>query len=177
MFMKIFFVLCASILSVHAFAQPNQVYSHGDPTAEEQLMLEMINRARANPPEEGIRLMDTDDARVQSAYSFFSISKSATKTAFAGYAQKPPLAFHPSLMTAAIGHSVDMDANNFQGHTSTNGDDLGDRFRTVSYASQGTYGENVAAYSESVWHGHCGLNVDWGTQNQIDLRGSGRSRP
>ena len=169
MFMKIFFVLCASILSVHAFAQPNQVYSHGDPTAEEQLMLEMINRARANPPEEGIRLMDTDDARVQSAYSFFSISKSATKTAFAGYAQKPPLAFHPSLMTAAIGHSVDMDANNFQGHTSTNGDDLGDRFRTVSYAPQGTYGENVAAYSESVWHGHCGLNVDWGTQNQIDL--------
>jgi hypothetical protein len=31
------------------------------------------------------------------------------------------------------------------------------------------YGENVAAYSESVWHGHCGLNVDWGEENQKEL--------
>ncbi|MBK7185698.1 MAG: T9SS type A sorting domain-containing protein [Ignavibacteria bacterium] len=166
---KVFIVLCLALLSFTATAQPNQVYSHGDPTPEEQLMLEMINRARANPTEEGVRLMDTDDARVQQSYSFFNINKSATKQAFAGYAQRPPLAFHPSLMTAAADHSKDMDDHNFQGHNSSNGDDLGDRYAKVGYASMGTYGENVAAYSESVWHGHCGLNVDWGTQNQIDL--------
>lgn len=154
---------------IESAAQANQLYSHGDPTPEEQLMLEMVNRARANPTEEGIRLMDTDDARVQSAYSYFNINKTATKAAFTAYPQRPPLAFHPDLITAARNHSKDMDANNFQGHNSSNGDDLSRRYAKVGYGSQGMYGENVAAYSESVWHGHCGLNVDWGEQNQIDL--------
>ena len=161
------FVLSACVID--ATAQANQLYSHGDPTPEEQQMLEMVNRARANPTEEGIRLMDTDDARVQGAYSYFKINKTATKAAFTAYPQRPPLAFHPDLITAARNHSKDMDANNFQGHTSSNGDDLSKRYAKVGYASQGMYGENVAAYSESVWHGHCGLNVDWGEQNQIDL--------
>ena len=154
---------------IESTAQANQLYSHGDPTPEEQQMLELVNRARANPAEEGIRLMDTDDARVQGAYSYFKINKTSTKAAFTAYPQRPPLAFHPDLITAARNHSKDMDANNFQGHTSSNGDDLGRRYAKVGYASQGMYGENVAAYSESVWHGHCGLNVDWGEQNQIDL--------
>jgi hypothetical protein len=49
-------------------------YSHGDPTAEEQLLLEMVNRARANPPAEGARLASTTDPDVLSAYSFFSVN-------------------------------------------------------------------------------------------------------
>lgn len=163
------YVLCALFLTVNTFSQPNQIFSHGDPSPDEQLMLEMINRARANPTEEGIRLMDTDDQRVQSTYSYFAINKAATKLAFSTYAQRPPLAFHSSLMQVARGHSVDMDANNFQSHTSSNGNTLSTRYSNVGYASQGTYGENIAAYSESVWHGHCGLNVDWGTENQIQL--------
>lgn len=162
-------VAALSLGMIESTAQANQLYSHGDPTPEEQLMLEMVNRARANPTEEGIRLMDTDDARVQSAYAYFKINKTATKAAFTAYPQRPPLAFHPDLITAARNHSKDMDANNFQGHTSSNGDDLSRRYAKVGYASQGMYGENVAAYSESVWHGHCGLNVDWGEQNQIEL--------
>src|SRR5262245_55336620 len=34
---------------------PTQQYSHGDPTPAEQLMLEVINRARANPTAEAAR--------------------------------------------------------------------------------------------------------------------------
>lgn len=167
---RLLLVLAAMSLGmIESSAQANQLYNHGDPTAEEQLMLEMVNRARANPTEEGVRLMDTDDSRVQFAYSFFNINKTATKAAFTSYPQRPPLAFHPDLIAAARNHSRDMDVNNFQGHSSSNGDDLSDRYAKVGYASQGMYGENVAAYSESVWHGHCGLNVDWGEQNQIDL--------
>lgn len=157
---------------VHALgglAQPTKIYSHGDPTPDEQYMLELVNRARANPAEEGIRLMDTEDQRVQFAYQFFQINKASTKQAFASYPNRPPLAFHPALIAAARNHTADMIQANFQGHTSSNGDDLTKRFQKVGYQSQGMYGENVAAYSESVWHGHCGLNVDWGEQNQIDL--------
>lgn len=144
-------------------------YSHGDPTPEEQHMLEMINRARANPTAEGIRLMDTQDGSVQQAYSYWKIDKAATKAAFAKYPQRPPLAFHPNLIQVSRIHTADMVAKNFQGHTGSDGSSMADRYRRVNYQSQGMFGENVAAYSNSVWHGHCGLNVDWGTQNQIDL--------
>ncbi len=132
-------------------------------------MLELINRARANPAEEGVRLLDTDDAAVQSAYQYFRIDKSANKQAFTTYPQRPPLAFNAKLIQAARGHTADMIANNFQGHTSTNGDQLTTRYTKAGYASQGQWGENVAAYSASIWHGHCGLMVDWGTQNQAEL--------
>src|SRR5215208_4318672 len=39
----------------------NLQYSIGQPTDEEQLYLEFINRARANPPAEGARLAATAD--------------------------------------------------------------------------------------------------------------------
>ncbi|MEY2718697.1 MAG: hypothetical protein RLZZ273_63 [Bacteroidota bacterium] len=171
MTMNVLFVLLAMslVLPTYGVAQMQQLFSHGDPTPEEQLMLEYINRARANPAEEGIRLMDTQDPRVQGAYQYFKIDPVATKKAFTTYPQRPPLAFHAKLIDAARVHTRDMDQNNFQGHTSSNGDELGTRYAKVSYASAGMYGENVAAYSESVWHGHCGLNVDWGEENQKEL--------
>lgn len=159
-------IMFLSFISAQLQAQPTQQYSHGDPTPEEQLMLEYINRARANPTEEGIRLMDTKDPAVQGAYSYFKIDAAKTKQAFTTYPERPPLAFHPLLIESSRSHTKDMDEKNFQGHTSSNGDELGQRYVKVGYASQGMYGENVAAYSESVWHGHCGLNVDWGEENQ-----------
>lgn len=146
-----------------------QEYSHGDPTAEEQQMLEMINRARMDPTAEGVRLMDTDDPSVQQSYTYWNIDKAKTKTAFAGYQSRPPLAFHPALIQAARLHSADMAANNFQGHVGSNGSQLDQRLAAQGYTSQGQYGENVAAYASSVWFGHCGFNVDWGTENQVVL--------
>lgn len=154
------------LLPLAMYGQATQVFSHGDPTPQEQYMLELINRGRANPTEEGIRVMDTQDPAVQGAYQWFKIDAAATKKAFSTYPQRPPLAFHDKLITAARAHSKDMDDHNFQGHTSSNGDELGTRYSKVGYSSMGMYGENVAAYSESVWHGHCGLMVDWGEENQ-----------
>ncbi len=157
------------LLLTPVFLLAQTPYSHGDPTPDEQYMLELINRARATPAEEGIRLMDTQDSRVQAAYQFFNINKEATKAAFTTYPSRPPLAFHPDLMTAARDHTADMVAKNFQGHFGSDGSTLQQRYQRVGYQSMGMYGENVSAYSESVWYGHCGLNVDWGEQNQKDL--------
>ena len=72
-------------------------------------------------------------------------------------------------MTAARNHTADMVQNNFQGHEGSDGSTLQQRYQRVNYQSIGLYGENVSAYAESVWFGHCGLMVDWGTQNQIEL--------
>lgn len=146
-----------------------QLYSHGDPTPEEQQLLEYINRARANPTEEGIRLATTTDTRVSSAYTYFKIDRNLLKTQFATYPERPPLAFHAKLITAARNHCNDMKQNNFQGHYGTDGSNPGQRMTKAGYTNVGAWGENVAAYSESTWHAHCGLNVDWGEQNQIEL--------
>ncbi len=162
----ILLLLLFQCLPLAVFAQE---YSHGDPTDEEQLMLELINRARSDPKAEGIRLMDTDDGSVQQAYTYWQIDKQKTKTAFGTYPVRPPLAFHPALIASSRLHTADMVANNFQGHVGSNGSQLGQRLAAQGYTSQGQYGENVSAYSNSVWYAHCGLNVDWGPQNQIDL--------
>ncbi len=145
------------------------LYSHGDPTAEEQLILEYVNRARENPTQEGIRLATTTDTRVQSAYQYFNINTNNLKAQFATYPQRPPVAFNAKLIAAARAHCTDMQKNDFQGHDGTDGSNPGTRMQKAGYTALSGWGENVAAYSESPWHAHCGLNVDWGTQNQIDL--------
>ena len=99
-------LFCLVLFGTQLVAQPTQVYSHGDPTPEEQLMLEYINRGRANPTEEGIRMMDTKDPAVQGAYSYFKIDAAKTKQAFAGYPERPPLAFHPQLIESSRNHTT-----------------------------------------------------------------------
>ncbi len=94
-------------------------YSHGDPTAEEQFMLEIINRARANPSAEGLRLKATTDPDILGAYSFFQVDTAKMVAEFAGYPPRPPLAFNANLIAAARGHSQDMVVNDYQGHTGT----------------------------------------------------------
>jgi hypothetical protein len=68
-------------------------YSHGDPTAEEQYMLELINRARANPPAEGLRLQATTDPDILGAYSYFQVDLAKVVADFAGYVPRPPPGF------------------------------------------------------------------------------------
>ena len=49
------------------------LYSIGDPTAEEQLILEFINRARADANAEAQRLANTTDEDVLNAIDFFGV--------------------------------------------------------------------------------------------------------
>ncbi|MFZ9760275.1 MAG: CAP domain-containing protein [Candidatus Kapaibacteriota bacterium] len=144
-------------------------YSHGDPTVEEQYTLELINRARANPNAEGIRLVDTPDSDVQGAINFFSISKSLVKSQFSTYPSRPPLAFHPRLIECARGHSKDMRDNNFQSHSGSNGSTMTDRINKAAYTGWSGIGENVFSYAQSMWHAHAGFNIDWGADNQVTL--------
>ena len=144
---------------------PVTAYSHGDPTAEEQYMLELINRARANPAAEGLRLRATADPDVLSAYGFFNVDLGKLVADFAGYPSRPPLAFNASLITAARGHSQDMAARDFQDHTGSNGLDPFQRMNNAGYTGWNAAGENIYAYSKSVFFGHAGLNVDWGVSS------------
>ena len=140
------------------------LYSIGDPTDEEQLYLEYINRSRADPTAEGVRLANTTDPDVLSAYTYFGVDLTLMQNEFATNPPVPPLAFNPKLIDAARWHSGDMFTNMYQAHNQTNAGvvrDPGDRINYEGY-TWNTYGENIYAYAKNVFYGHAGLNVDWG---------------
>jgi serralysin len=101
------------------------------PTNHEQYMLELINRARANPNAEVQRNVDVND--LNQGLSPGTISTSA----------KQPLAFSLSLIDASRKHSQWMlDVDKFS-HTGINGSSPGDRMQAAGYSFTGswTWGE------------------------------------
>jgi hypothetical protein len=138
------------------------LYSIGDPTNEEQSYLELINRARATPPAEGVRLATTTDQNVLSAYTSFGVNLVLMQAQFAAILPAPPLSMNATLLTAARAHSQNMLQNNYQGHAGPDGS-LTTRLQSYTAGANGyALGENVYAYSRSVFYGHAGFEVDWG---------------
>jgi hypothetical protein len=140
------------------------LYSIGQPTDEEQLYLEYLNRMRANPNAEGQRLAAATDPNVLSAYSYYGVDLNLMQYDFSTNVPAPPLAFNANLINAARWHSGDMFTNQYQGHYQTNGGvvlDPGQRMMTNGYYWWAD-GENVFSYAQSVFHGHAGFAVDWG---------------
>ena len=142
----------------------------GDPTPDEILMLEYINRARADANAESARLAATSDPDVASAVSYFSVNKTMMSSQFAALTQTTqPLAMNSRLLAAARIHSQDMLENVFQGHVSSSNppapnlpsDSMGTRITRQGYVYS-TVAENVYAYADSPWHAHAGFNIDWG---------------
>ena len=131
------------------------------PTGEVQLMLELINRARMDPPAEGIRLAASTDRDIIGAYRFFNVDLNALVRDFTGYPPRPPLAMNALLRAAAFRHSDDMLANNYQGHVGTDGTDVGDRVTDTGYEWM-SLAENVYSYGKSIEYSHAGFVVDWG---------------
>lgn len=143
-----------------ASTQPAR-YSIGEPTDEEQLYLELINRARANPAAEAERLRSITDPDVVASYGFFQVNLAAMAKQIAAIAPQPPLAMNERLLAAARDHSADMLTNAFQDHQGSDGSSPVQRAVTAGY-SPWWFGENVSAYARSVEHGHAAFEVDFG---------------
>ena len=117
---------CGSGLSVRA---ASTLYDSGDPTASEQLVLEMINRARANPTAEGTRLQ---------------INITEGLAAGSQVVVRPPLAMNKNLLTAARDHSADMYARSYFDHEYEGGPNPFERMIAAGYQHNAA-GENIAA--------------------------------
>jgi hypothetical protein len=139
-----------------------QLYSIGNPTNDEQFYLELINRARANPPAESLRLAGLTDPNILSAYSIFGVNLVLMQAQFALMPPSPPLSMNATLTTVARAHCQNMLQYNYQGHNGPDGDLITRLQSYVSGANGYTLGENVYAYSKSVPYGHTGFEVDWG---------------
>lgn len=160
----LFWILIVAATS--GWSQETTLYSIGQPTDEEQLYLEMINRARANPTEEGLRLAASTDADVLFALGFYGVDVELMKQEFEELPVRPPLAMNAKLTQMARAHTQDMFENAFQGHFGSNPDPnlttLAHRVSVVGY-NFSTLGENVFSFANTVYHGHAGFQVDWGT--------------
>lgn len=97
-------------------------------TGHEQLLLELINRARAAPQAEAERL----GIELNAGLAPGTIST----------APKQPLAPHPILLEAAGRHAQDMLDRDYFEHDNPEGQDPTDRARALGYA--GGVGENIA---------------------------------
>ncbi len=155
--------------------------SFGEPSDDEQLYLEYINRARASATAEATRLGNESDPLVTNAYSNFNITAANLSAQFAWHVSSgcmeefaQPLSFNSDLLQMAKLHTQDLFENAFQGHVSSAsppapfqaGDTLGQRLAHFGYSAGA--GENVYSYSKSVAHGHAGFDVDWGSTTNTD---------
>lgn len=105
---------------------------------EEQLLLELINRARANPAAEASRLgIDLNDDLLPGTLSA---------------AAKQPLAPQQILIDVAAAHSQDMLDRDFFAHVNPDGDGPGERIAEAGYAAR-SWGENLA-FDVDVVHAH-----------------------
>ncbi len=135
-------------------------WSIGDPSDEEQQLLEIINRARANPAAEADRLIALDNPYARFAYDFYLVDLDLFRAAMLEFPVAQPLAFHPQLATAARGHSQWMLANVEQSHeqgTITAADRV-----TASGYPWSTIAESIYAFGHDMEHVHAGFEVDWG---------------
>jgi hypothetical protein len=109
-------------------------YDSGDPTPEEQLVLEYINRARADPWAEGVRLRNDANYLWQNLLN-------ATGPSAVGV--RPPLAMNKALLLSARFHNEDMYNNSYIGHQDTYYGTIPNRFLAFGYHPW-NWGENIA---------------------------------
>jgi hypothetical protein len=128
----IILVIAVSSLSFAHFvprASALVLYNSGNPTADDQLVLEYINRARADPFAEGQRLS-------------IDIHEDLQNPSLVG--PRPPLAMNSMLLGIAEAHSSDMYNGNYFSHTDPNGTTPFDRMIHAGYGYVRA-GENMAA--------------------------------
>ena len=147
-------------------AQAAVQFSIGDPTDEEQLHLELINRARADANAEAQRLIElaiTDPDVNDQFFRAWNVDTNLMKAQFSTNPPVAPLSFNAKLINAARGHSQYMFDNAVQAHTEPTPSlaDPGARAKTAGYQYL-NLGENVFLNATSVQQGHAAFDVDWG---------------
>lgn len=127
-------------------------------------MLEYINRARSNPAAEGQLMSDSANTNqeIANAQRYFGFSMSEVVNDFNSYQAVPPLAFNPSLIDAARGHTQSMITANQQAHQISGEPGLRERTIAAGYTEQSAIRENIYAYMSTIFVGHAAFQIDWG---------------
>jgi uncharacterized protein YkwD len=136
------------------------------PTAQQQYMLELVNKARMNPQAAAEQYSNNLTSDIQATLAYYHVDLNATKQAIANSPTKPPLAWNPDLAAAAQAHSQDMVNNQYQSHTGSNGSTADQRMQNAGYNGASSTGENAYAYANSVDEAMHAFLLDWGVSDQ-----------
>ncbi len=148
-------ILAAFLVPLVAVSRPAEaavLYDSGDPTPDEQLVLEYVNRARSNPVAEGQRLG-------------INIHEGLQNPDLVGL--RPPLAMNKILLGIASAHSQDMYSQNYFSHNDLNGTSPFGRMAHAGY-NYLLAGENMAAGTDiTASELEDFMMVDAGTQGRL----------
>lgn len=135
-------IVLGSILAIAPALYAQTTYPDtGDPTATEQQILEIINRARANPIAEGTRLGSVP-API-GPLPGGNITEGLPQPSWV--VVKPPLTMNAQLLASARGHSQDMWTNAYFAHNSAGPTTPDQRMVAAGYTPISKWGENIAA--------------------------------
>jgi serralysin len=154
------------------------------PTNEEQLMVEMVNRMRADPQAELAKLANINtapsihwatprstDSHTASALSFFNVNATTLYNQWQLLAPAPPVAWNENLAVSAQTYSNVMIAANAQAHNldehkfEDGSVDLIGRVEAGGFTFEGGgfAGESIFSSGQSVQHAHAAFAIDWGS--------------
>ena len=131
-------------------------------------MLELINRARANPAGEFDALIADAatqtgvTADITAALRYFNVDLALFRSQITGLAAVNPLAWNSALGQVARTHSAGMIAADSQTHFLPGEASLATRASLAGYQNMNRYAENIFAYTEDPVQGHAGFYIDWG---------------
>lgn len=126
------------------------------PDGNEQQLMWFMNRARANPSQEGAWLAATGDPDVEVAIDAWEVDLTVLQNEFDTYDAKPPAAFDVRLYNAARDHSEALIARDSQDHDGQF--ELINDYGFYYYQARGI----VFSYALHPLFGHAGFNIDWG---------------
>ncbi|MEL6574278.1 MAG: carboxypeptidase regulatory-like domain-containing protein [Pseudomonadota bacterium] len=138
------------------------------PTDAEQLYLELINRARADPEGElDLLIADRENgigvqANITAALDFWQVDIELLYSQLEGVAPVAPLAWSQSLGQSATVHSQAMINADLQAHNVPGEPPLGERITNAGYVGWSQVAENIFAFVEDPVQGHAAFFIDWG---------------
>lgn len=134
--------------------QPQQ--NQYQPTADEQYMLELVNRMRMNPDGELERLQE--DLNVNFALEFFDVDLDVLNQQWSTILPAQALAWSNELNNVAINNNEFQLEQDRTGHAPN----IVQRFENAGYNWSGL-GENTFAQALSIFFGHAAFAIDWGS--------------
>jgi uncharacterized protein YkwD len=136
-----------------------------NPTAQEQELLELVNRIRTAPSAELDLLLNSADpiikASIDSALSQFGTNITTLKNQWKDLKAVAPVAWSSELNNVAAAHNQAMIAADKQQHQVAGEKDLSGRLADNNYQFT-TASENIFAYAQSVFYAQAGFALDWG---------------
>lgn len=139
------------------------------PSAFEQEMLELLNRARMNPAGEYNALIRGDGgvtSDITAALRYFGVDLASYRAQISNLTAVAPLAWNTALATAARDHTELMIAQDAQSHQLRGELGMVERLIEAGYTGLRSAGENIYAYTKDPVYGHAGFFIDWGFDDE-----------